>query len=118
MWSDVDATYSLSTYSHQDLHGRQVDLATRQGALRRFGRRVRTLRRERRLSQEALAARAGVHRTYVGSVERGERNVSVLNIHALAAALDVDPSDLLKEPPGSEDSSDLGSSATTKPDGK
>ena len=56
--------------------------------------------RERRfeldLSQEALAERAGIHRTYVGDVERGERNVSLENIFAIAEALQVAPGDLLK----------------------
>ena len=79
-----------------------MDAAGRRDALRRFGDNVRTLRRERQLSQEALAARAGVHRTYVGSVERGERNVSVLNIHSLAAALEVDPAELLRATPPDE----------------
>jgi transcriptional regulator with XRE-family HTH domain len=60
-----------------------------------FGARVRQLRQARRLSQEALAERAHLHRTYVGSVERGERNVSLDNIHALATALEVEARDLL-----------------------
>lgn len=65
---------------------------------RAFGERVRELRRVRGLSQEALAEHAGLHRTYVGSVERGERNVSLDNIHALADALDVAAPDLLAAP--------------------
>ena len=65
---------------------------------RAFGERVRELRRVRGLSQEALAEHAGLHRTYVGSVERGERNVSLDNIHALADALEVAAPDLLAAP--------------------
>lgn len=56
---------------------------------------LRRIRRESGLSQEEVAARAGLHRTYVSSVERGLRNVSVENIFALARALGCDPSDLL-----------------------
>lgn len=53
-------------------------------ALRRdFGARVRMLRHEAGLSQEELASRAGVHPTYVSSVERGHRNISLVNIYAL-----------------------------------
>ncbi len=63
--------------------------------LRTFGDRVRRLRENRGLSQEALADRARLHRTYIGSVERGERNVALLNIYALASALGVDATDLL-----------------------
>ena len=54
-----------------------------------FGRRVSSLRRASGLSQEQLAAKAGLHRTYIGGVERGERNVSLLNIHRLAEALGI-----------------------------
>jgi transcriptional regulator with XRE-family HTH domain len=55
----------------------------------RFGQTVRELRRRKGVSQERLAELCGLHRTYVSSVERGERNISLLNIAKLAAALDV-----------------------------
>jgi len=61
-----------------------------------FGARVRELRRKRGFSQEELAERANLHRNYVGGVERGERNISLINIIELARALSVNPSDLLK----------------------
>jgi transcriptional regulator with XRE-family HTH domain len=56
---------------------------------------LRRLRTEVGLSQEELADRAGVHRTYISSVERGQRNVSLENIFGLATALGVDPRDLI-----------------------
>ena len=55
--------------------------------LKRFGERVRQLRVAAGLSQEQLADRSGLHRTYIGGVERGERNVGLLNVYAIAAAL-------------------------------
>lgn len=64
-------------------------------ALAAFGGRVRAAREASGLSQEALAERAGLHRTYVGTTERGLRNVSLTNILRLARALDVRPGELL-----------------------
>jgi transcriptional regulator with XRE-family HTH domain len=55
-----------------------------------FGRAVRSLRVDRGWSQERLAEEAAIHRTYVGDVERGLRNVSLVNIERLARALSVD----------------------------
>jgi transcriptional regulator with XRE-family HTH domain len=56
---------------------------------------LRLLRTQRNISQEELAGLAGLHRTFVGSVERGERNVSIDNIEKLAKALKVSVVDLL-----------------------
>lgn len=61
-----------------------------------FGKRVRELRLRRDLSQEKLAELADLHRNYVGGVERGERNIALLNIIALARALKVKPAKLLE----------------------
>lgn len=58
---------------------------------RDFGNHVRALRRARGWSQEALGERSGLHRTYVASVERGERNVSLVAIWQLADGLGVTP---------------------------
>lgn len=63
---------------------------------RRFGDRVRQLRTERGWSQEQLAERAQLHRTYVVQVERGHRNASLDVIEALAVALSVSPAELFR----------------------
>ena len=65
---------------------------------RQFALNLRQARERLGLSQEALADVAGLHRTYVGSVERGERNISIDNIARLAAALGVTASSLLEVP--------------------
>jgi len=63
--------------------------------LRRLGSRLRSLRLEAGISQEELAARAKMHRTYVSGIERGTRNVAAMNLVRLARALSVDPGELL-----------------------
>jgi len=64
-----------------------------------FGKAIRALREERGYSQEELAERAGLHRNYVGGVERGERNVALENIVKLAAALSLRTRDLFDSLP-------------------
>jgi transcriptional regulator with XRE-family HTH domain len=60
-----------------------------------FGRKVRSLREAKELSQEDFAHLVGIHRTYIGGIERGERNPTLTNIHRIADALGVAPSKLL-----------------------
>lgn len=63
--------------------------------LSEFGDRVRRERDRLTLSQEALADRSGLHRTYIGTVERGERNPTLINILKIAHGLTVDPGELI-----------------------
>lgn len=62
--------------------------------LRLFGERLRELRTERNLSQEALAELAGLDRNYIGQIERAERNVALVNIVRIAKALEIEPGEL------------------------
>jgi transcriptional regulator with XRE-family HTH domain len=64
--------------------------------LEQFGRRVRERREDIELSQEQLAERADLHRTYISSVEQGRRNLALRNIVKLAQALELDPSELVR----------------------
>ncbi len=61
---------------------------------KRFGERVRELRKQKGLSQESLALACDLDRTYIGGVERGERNISLINIHKIAEALGVKAKEL------------------------
>lgn len=61
-----------------------------------FGRQLAALRREAGFSQEALALESGLARSYLGGVERGQRNIALLNICRLASALSIPPAELLK----------------------
>lgn len=65
--------------------------------LKRFGDNVRDLRNETGLSQEQLADKAGLHRTYIGMIERAEKNITLANIDKIAKALKVKISDITKD---------------------
>jgi transcriptional regulator with XRE-family HTH domain len=69
---------------------RNADIAVR------FGQRVRELRKETGLSQEAFAAKCGLDRTYISGIERGKRNVSLRNIQVIAKAIGIAMSELMK----------------------
>lgn len=62
-----------------------------------FGKKVRILREAKGLSQEGFSFLVGVHRTYIGMIERGEKNITLTNIYKIAKALDVTISELLKD---------------------
>lgn len=61
-----------------------------------FGEKVKSLRNERGLSQEQLAFKANFHRTYIGMIERAERNITLANIKKLANALDIEIKDFFQ----------------------
>jgi transcriptional regulator with XRE-family HTH domain len=63
--------------------------------LKKFGNKIREIRKEKGISQEELAFRAGLHRTYIGMIERGEKNITLKNIEKLAVALSVSLKELL-----------------------
>ena len=67
---------------------------------RAFGEAVREFRTARGLSQERLAELAGIHRTYLGDVERGSRNIALVNMHRISAALGVPLSSLIAQMEG------------------
>lgn len=62
----------------------------------KLGRKIRETRVKEGYSQEELASRCGLHRTYISDIERGERNVSVENIEKIAKALSTEPNELLR----------------------
>ena len=63
--------------------------------LKVFGSKIKKLRKEKGLSQEELGKKSGLHRTYIGSIERSERNVSLINIQRIAKALKISARELL-----------------------
>lgn len=63
--------------------------------LKEFGNRIRYLRNQKGLSQEQLSFSTGFHRTYIGMIERGERNISLTNILVFAKVFEMDASELL-----------------------
>lgn len=65
--------------------------------LEKFGKKVREERLRKGLSQEKLATRAGVHRTYIGMIERAEKNITLENIEKIARALNLNLKDIFKD---------------------
>jgi transcriptional regulator with XRE-family HTH domain len=65
--------------------------------LEKFGERVREERLKQNLSQEELAGRAGVHRTYIGMIERAEKNITLENIEKIAKALGISITNITKD---------------------
>ena len=63
---------------------------------KKFGEKLKEIRTQKGLSQEKLAFKSGLHRTYISDIERGYRNVSLINIEKIAKALGVSSSELLK----------------------
>jgi transcriptional regulator with XRE-family HTH domain len=63
----------------------------------KFGDKVRLLRKKNNLSQEELSFKAGLHRTYIGMIERAEKNITLINIEKIAKALNVDLKELFNE---------------------
>lgn len=90
----TNVTHRLSTY----LGLSRIVGDVRDRLRDQLGGRLRDLRAERGWSQEKLAEAAGLHRTYVSSVERSERNISIDNIERLAMAFSVEPADLFRAP--------------------
>jgi DNA-binding XRE family transcriptional regulator len=73
-----------------------VDEARKDEVKRRFGARVRKLRKALKLSQEKVALKAGIDRSYFGGIERGENNVSLINIEKIAEALGAETAELFR----------------------
>lgn len=70
-------------------------MAAKKSTLRLLGEEIRLRRKSLGLNQEELAEGAGLHRTFISSVERGKKNISILSLEALATSLDVSMTDLI-----------------------
>ena len=73
-----------------------IILGMKDEILKRFAKRVSILRKKKGWLQEELGKRSGLHRTYIGSIERNERNVSLINVDKIAKALAVSADSLIK----------------------
>lgn len=64
---------------------------------KKFGEKIRQIRKQQKMSQNELAEKSGLHRTYIGAVERGERNITLINADKIAQALSLKLFELLKD---------------------
>jgi transcriptional regulator with XRE-family HTH domain len=70
-------------------------MALKQSILIKFGEKVRNLRKEKGLSQEQLSFKAELHRTYIGMIERAEKNITLINIEKIANAFEISVNELM-----------------------
>lgn len=75
----------------------KLAMQSKTDVLIKFGERVRDLRKERGLSQEQLAFKADLHRTYIGMIERAEKNITLINIEKISNSLNVSIKELFNE---------------------
>lgn len=68
----------------------KFEMALDSDILKKFGERVREIRKEKGISQEQLASLADLHRTYIGMIERAEKNITLINVEKIAKALDIE----------------------------
>lgn len=83
-------------YSVNTIVSFNIDMNLKNPLLITFGTRVRKFRKEKGWSQEQLAFKAGLHRTYIGMIERAEKNITLLNIEKIANALKIDMNEIFK----------------------
>ena len=88
MWHNLHTINSFIRLKFYSMDNREI--------LIKFGNRVREIRKEKNLSQEELSFKADLHRTYIGMIERAEKNITLINIDKIAKALDVEIKELLK----------------------
>ena len=86
-----------SPWSESDCQQSNARMAKRADILERFGQRVRELRKNQGYSQEGFAAACGLDRTYIGGIERGERNVALRNVEVIAKALGISLAELVEK---------------------
>jgi transcriptional regulator with XRE-family HTH domain len=80
--------HTINSFAHR------IFLMSKKNILIAFGEKVRELRKEKGLSQEDLSFKADLHRTYIGMIERAEKNITLINIEKIAKALNVDIKEL------------------------
>lgn len=90
MFFSCNVTYSLSPYSHQLMIILPMSYDKSETEfLEKIGQRIRTFRETKDMSQEKLSFKCSLHRTYISSVERGERNISIINLAKISTALEI-----------------------------
>jgi transcriptional regulator with XRE-family HTH domain len=82
-------------YVDQNIQYVYVCLVINESLIKEFGVRIKQLRSEKNVSQEKLSCLTGFHRTYIGMIERGERNISLINIAVFAKVFEMSVSELL-----------------------